>query len=335
MRKPRGNPDVTTPIEKALASFYERMPASIKRRHLALVRAAHDSCAHEGRLDIECGSGCSGSDLGFICLQLFLHFMMQMLSLPMHATHAFCCEKDELKQRFLKMQFSPKRMFGDVADLGRRMARDLISGHDAYIPWSMMFMAGFSCKSRTPCSSRAQANLNCLQRHDADAETSMTFEGIYAYIAKVLPATLLLENVVALLQKAGNAAISDGEWVIGRLMALGYYARYFKFDAEFYGSPAARIRIYFVAWLVTPGTALLNTSDLFKRLDAQFSFCDALLESCCIGPFAPDGFVTRCGWQAAAYENMTEHDQSRTQNWKKDVKWESEHIDAFRAHGLP
>ena len=79
---------------------------------------------------MEYASGCSGSDIAFICLEIYLHFISKLLALPMRAVHTFCCDKDASKQKFLKTNFKPMRFFGDVADLGRRMATDILTGEE-------------------------------------------------------------------------------------------------------------------------------------------------------------------------------------------------------------
>jgi site-specific DNA-cytosine methylase len=162
----------------------------------------------------------------------------------MNLKHAFICEKDEAKRGFLHGQFKPSFSFGDVADLGSNTAKDLFSGINVFVvPWVHVLWAGFSCKSRTRCSSKSSQNLHCMQRQDLDAETSYTFEKIYAYIARVKPLLVILENVVGLLQKAPTDLMSDAEYVMSSLRKAGYMAKVFKFDCEHFGSRAARLRI--------------------------------------------------------------------------------------------
>ena len=209
-----------------------------------------------------------------------------------------------------------------------------VTGDEAYIPWSSVFTAGFSCKSRSSASSKAASHVNCLQNQDTSAETSFTFESIYSYISKVLPLVVLLENVVGLLQKISASATTDAEWVVTRLMSLGYYCKWFTFDAEFYGSPASRMRIYFVAWLICPGRPLEKTSVLFEKLAGEFQWLDSFLEAFCIGPLPTEKFVTKDHVQYGRYLDMAEHTSSPGSASKKDMKWEDEHCTVFRAHGI-
>jgi hypothetical protein len=74
--------------------------------------------------------------------------------------------------KLLKTNFKPKRLFGDVADLGRRMATNILTGDESYVPWSALFTAGFSSKSRTSMSSKAAKNVNCLQNQDPETTSA-------------------------------------------------------------------------------------------------------------------------------------------------------------------
>ena len=58
---------------------------------------------------------------------------------------------------------------------------------------------------------------------------------------------------------------SDAEWVISELESCGYHARWWKFGAEDFGSRAARVRVYFVAWSL-PRLGKPPTSSLRAKL---------------------------------------------------------------------
>ena len=88
-------------------------------------------------------------------------------------------------------------LFADVAELGQRCAVDVLTAttDKVKVPRCWLFMAGFSCKSRSNLNAKASANLHCVQNQDMSTETAFTWEAIHAYIAKALPFLLLLENV--------------------------------------------------------------------------------------------------------------------------------------------
>lgn len=77
-----------------------------------------------------------------------------------------CClyaEKQEQKQEFLVEQFDPEWLVGNAAELNADSARNLAQGGaQGLLPFVWMLDAGFPCTSRTPLSSRAAGNVNCV-----------------------------------------------------------------------------------------------------------------------------------------------------------------------------
>ena len=110
------------------------------------------SSASEGFLDI--ASACSGSEIGYICLEVLLFFLCSILGMQARARHVFCCEKDEDKQRFIKSQLKPLHMFGEVGELGQSMARCVLKGISVQVPWSFAFMAGFRARAEARRTTR-------------------------------------------------------------------------------------------------------------------------------------------------------------------------------------
>ena len=85
-----------------------------------------------------------------------------------------------------------------------------------------------------------------MQSQDMDTETAFTFKGVFQYVNTAFPAVILLENVAARVQKASASSTSDAEYTVERFMTLGYFVKFFEFDAECHGSLAAWTRVYFV-----------------------------------------------------------------------------------------
>ena len=324
-----------SPLQDAIETYIVRMPALVKRQLFAYAQEAHDKYATDGDWTVAVASGCSGTDIGMICAQLVVDHICRKLDIHMGVTHVFSCENDDEKRRFLQSQFHLHRLFADVQNLGRREAFDFISGKMACPPPCTLFMAGFSCKSRSSLSKHAKTNLGCLQNRDASTETSSTFQGVFAYISKTLPATILLENVPGLAQKTSATAMSDAEWVLSELESLGYIARMFQFDAADYGSPASRERIYFAAWLVAPGKDLSKVVDARSRskLNDILGWMDQLMQCCCIDALLVDEFLDLRAEPRCAVDVVSECTPAQGEGPSAKV-WEEEHCDAFRARGM-
>lgn len=253
----------------------------------------------------------------------------------MQAQHAFVCERNEEKMRFLHSQLKPIHSFGDVSDLAQHTAYDVVTKMKVVVPWATFFWAGFSCRSRTPLSSKAGQNVNCLQRHDSSAETSYTFDHIYGYIARVRPQWVILENVVGLMAKPSQDAQSDADFVLESLSKAGYVAKLFQFDCEDFGSKASRNRLYFLGWLVqSSGPALGATSAEYDVVSKQLEGLDSLLQHLVIGSMPTSLFVKFPVEAALAQFSMLATIDQNTKAVEKDKKWHAEHLDEFRSRNL-
>ena len=199
---------------------------------------------------LEYGTACSGCEVASKIMHGLSLFLRAKLGVSFRPRQIFACELDQDKQRFIREQFPDLGcLFGDVADLGKRKALDVITGRRRWIPSVMVLIAGFSCKSLTPMSKDAAKNKGCIGRVDPDAETSYTYHGIRTYIRSKRPMLLILENVKELMS-VGVDGDSDLATVVADLKALRYEVEWFTFDAAAYGSRAARVRIYILGWRV-------------------------------------------------------------------------------------
>ena len=313
--------------------YYERMPSSAKRRHLMLARDGIQKGIEstDDHNFIGVASACSGTDIGVICLEVVLAMICGLVGISARVAHVFACEKNPLKRAFLQSQFSPTKMFADAAQLGQRMAWCLQMGKSVIVPWCFVFMAGFSCKSRSQASSTASTNVNCIQRQDTSTETSATWEATLAYIRKALPIIVILENVRGLLSKIDADTLSDAEYICECLRSLGYYAQLYKFDAECFGSRASRLRVYFVGWLIAPGASLLPGPRL-QLATSKFAFLESFIHTFCIDSLPVEWFLGLNDDAIAKLMSYVEVEAGPHQ--REGEKWEAEHMAAFRDKGL-
>ena len=242
----------------------------------------------------------------------------------------FVAEKDTMKRSFLQSQFSPKHCFTDVKDIAQETAVDARNNTVVEVPHVQMFWAGFSCKSRSRANNSSAKHINCLQRHDAEAETSFTFDAVLGYIQQCKPTCVILENVRGLLQVTVPGAVSDADYVLGCLNAAGYTCTRFLFDCQETGSPVARIRLYFVAWLHQGGAA----SKPGTAADG-LRFLEELLGAMTIGGLPASGFIEPD--PATAEDHYDAFDAEVAEPPAKAAKESpaSDHVDFFRKHDVP
>ena len=73
--------------------------------------------------------------------------------------------------------------------------------------------AGFSCKSRSRTNSLPAKHVNCLQRHDAEADTVSTLDVVMGCTQRCTPTCVILEKARGLLQVTPPrpGAVSDAD----------------------------------------------------------------------------------------------------------------------------
>lgn len=334
LRAPRGGA-VDSPLQTALERFHQFMPSHIRRSYFArLKEALNFHMSDDGALT--CGSACSGTDIGVVCLEFLLADISKWLGLPAKVEHAFACEKDTAKQGFLIAEVQPKMLFDNVSCLSQRMAQDLISGNKVYLPSVGLFFAGFSCKSRSSLNPRSAQNKGCVQGQDMDTETGFTYYHIHAYITKYRPAMFMLENVRQIMDKADKDAMSDADWIVEEFRRQNFFVLHFVFDCASFGSPAARSRIYFLGWSLEYTPALQRPLD-WSEAESSMSWCSSFYNSFTIEPLPIECFIVfdiqELLSQASMHTSLQLGSQKGAEG--RDTKWCSEHCSAFRELGLP
>ena len=330
--EPESSKPIETPLQQALRLYESKLNLALKHRlRLAFSKAIE-------RLDKQkMSSACSGCDIAYICATLMVKFWADQIGEPCAILHGFACEHQKEKQLFLQTQFQLGELFNDVADLGKVRATNIMTGRAAFVGGCFLFTAGFSCRSRTPLSCKSSANRNCLQNHQSDAETSYTFDHILSYIQRHSPTICILENVPALLQRDSQAAnaLSDADWVIAQLEEAGYLARYWKFGAEDFGSRAARVRVYFIAWCL-PRLEKPVSPGVRAKLCDKVAWLERLFHSMTIEPLPASAFINfvqdPLEAEALFFEGWDSHTNPKCR--KLEPKWQDEHCSAFRAASL-
>ena len=117
---------------------------------------AHFAASECGVLFV--GTLCSGTELGFVTAQTLLDgFARQGAKVP-RLYHAFACENNRRKIRWLKNNFKPKKIFTDIKCMGCDTARCCLSGADEIIDTVSLCMCGFSCKDLSRLSINCSAS---------------------------------------------------------------------------------------------------------------------------------------------------------------------------------
>ena len=93
----------------------------------------------------------------------------------------------------------------------------------------MWLIAGFSCRSKSPCNSSRAQHKACIAEKSS-AETAVTWGHIADYVGRTNPPVLILENVVQL--ASGGEEESDLRCILDELRSRDYEAKDFIIEAK-------------------------------------------------------------------------------------------------------
>ena len=157
-------------------------------------------------------------------------------------------EIDKQASGVLAHQFPNTKLFGDIQE---------VSGDDlrgaGFVPKRGIITGGFPCQDLSVAGKRA----------GLAGKRSGLFWEIVRLIDDLHPRWLILENVPGLLSSNGGR---DMGTVIGTLAELGYGVGYRVLDAQFFGVPQRRRRVFIVGCLGDNGRASAEILALTKSL---------------------------------------------------------------------
>ena len=193
------------------------------------------------------GSVCSGTDCPILVAEALRRACKDVFSADWDMRHAFSCENNKAKQRFLATVFPDVKvpLFSNALHLDQTMATDAKSMGMAVVPDCGALVAGFPCTDVSRLNPHKGSNRSTIA--DASLKTGSVFGALLAYIrchGKSLR-WCLFENVVGLADK-GKEEVSNADVCVKMLEELGFQTVVFKLCPTQMQWPVARPRLWFL-----------------------------------------------------------------------------------------
>jgi site-specific DNA-cytosine methylase len=189
---------------------------------------------------------CAGTDAAVLCFQNLANtYNAAGLS------HAFACESNPEKQRFIETMFEGtiRFLFSDVHDLASGVAFDTLSCSRASVPAVVGIVAGFPCQDASALNhrSRESASRSCIA--GGSHRTGSVFESICKFVwTRPQVEWLILENVAALASPPqGSDEPSNLDFVVHKLAELGFRTITFMLDPTMFGQLSSRKRLFMLS----------------------------------------------------------------------------------------
>lgn len=301
----------TAPLEEAIRSWHTVLdPKLVRMLHSSLNRLLTEN---QAGWSLTIATACSGTDIAVKTLQAILNFWEDEFQIQIPMAQVFSCERDVEKQLFLQAEFPEcEAIFGDTAVLSQTRA-PTVAGDVAIVKHASIYVAGFTCTSRSKLNVNRARNIGCVQK--GEDKSGESFRTVAGYIDTSRPDVTLLENVVDMAQETESGE-SDASWIATWLEQRGYTVAWRVVRAQDHGSYATRNRIYWLACKKSTTSA-----------DVQYLF-KAVLDSTRIEQIPLNRFL------------QPEPDRlyipaSRAPGQERDFKYKSEHLDLYTSWSLP
>ena len=168
------------------------------------------------------GTAFSGIEIAGVGVDSIRYASLFLWGVGLKFHYAFMCENDPQKQQFL-LNTNPlaEMLINNSKELVNTFTRNVRDNIRMAVPGAFSFIAGFMCCDKSPNNNNRVALKGSMQR--GEGKTSDTFEDAMAYIRRMLPTIVILENLKELLTPVIDGAhLSDATYVVQQLMIVGY-----------------------------------------------------------------------------------------------------------------
>ena len=319
---------------KAIARYHHLIPKQYLVTWVTNLRSTIEEMqtgSHIGTAD-----GCSGTGIWMLCNKVLFKFWKDEFGVGEDTSlvHHFACELDPRKRNFhIRHHPDTKAMFGDVADLVKRIARDYVTGKDTRVPQPHgLFGGGFSCKLKTKLNNNRSQFTSCIK--DEIGSTGQTFKYLFEFSVLTRSVITVLENLKECQQQSLEydpdsstmTATSEDEFIRQKYERENFTCLLVPDDAQHHKSKARRERLWFVI--------LDMPTSIAKQLDVEANYhrvFDALRDTVPY-PFeyfeVPEDVLLQMNLGRPL-------EQGHRKCAKKDEKWQAVHEELFNFATVP
>ena len=233
--------------EENLAGFQAILPA----------QSAGPLGHRPGCLKLTWGSCCSGSE--------GLHYVVEAVNEVLHGKvameHKFSCEIDQKKRAWVKnvlengslfpeKDSAPQALpgngciFQDIQKMDQKFARCDRHNKDCPVSTVDVLLLGTSCKDLSRANSSVDRSRLVLAQGTSRGGSAQTYKGFVQYVRTYKPLVIVYENVDAIDDKISHAQETNLSLMMRELKELGYEGQKVMTDAQEFGLPCRRRRLY-------------------------------------------------------------------------------------------
>ena len=240
------------------------MLSQIPARHVQVFRAA---MLHLAALNLlTYGTIFSGCEIASHGLDAWVQQLTAVFGISLSFSLQWFCEKNEEKLDFLMAEFPDcPHAYRTVQELLNPLIHCCRKNAKGVLPWVWLLVGGFVCRSKSKMNSTMKKKATAVQ--DGRGATGESFEDCRLLILLLMPVVVLLENLTEMLSTDDSSVISDAEYIVTALKAIGYQvAGFFITDAVEFSSRTVRKRMFFYAIRTLKAIADQAEADYIEQL---------------------------------------------------------------------
>ena len=309
------------PLLDAIVAMHENLPVSL----LPILRSRANALAKFTGGSLKVATGCSGSDIVVLGLRSLTDYWHKIFGVEIAVEHCFSVENVSWKRQFIKEQVGPKHLFAEMGDMGADEVFDHITKQKVQVETPHLWICGIECDSVSSVSQHSSQNTDCVSSGTGATGTSADY--CLRFIEKHKPLFVCFENVKNLDAASATGGGSNKAVILERLQALGYETQDFVMNANQYGAPQRRPRIYVLA---------------AKKCDEMYLQEFGLSPARVRGMRIPASSLATCllpddhpGLRAWMAEKREKAENAPTKKARKSNNYATDHLEIYQSHGVP
>lgn len=312
---------------------------------VALGRVHGGSHAQRDAIELSWGSCCSGSEGAHYVIEACNKAMAEA-KLDVKFRHSFSCENNKAKQKWIANLLGVRNLFDDggaspewsvqlrekscifedIKTLGDVEAGCCRHGKLCTVPSVDCLLIGTSCKDLSRANSSVDRTKLVLSQETSRGASAQTFRGMLAYCKGHRPGFVIFENVDSIDDKVTANTETNLSLLMGAMKDLGYEGQKVMTDAQEFGLPCRRRRLY-VLFLDTACARFDLRSQAIGRVFAVFR---SLVSSCLRSPPCSKTCMLERGWGSGfltdAFENYQSAAEKNAQKKQQPQNWIDKHM---------
>ena len=295
-----------------------------------------------GRLTLTWATACSGSEGAYFVVKA-LNKAFEAANMDVVLTHKFSCEADKKKRAWIKSVLAEAGdshstcLFQDIQGLHAPEAWcDVHKGRPCEVPTVDVLILGTSCKDLSRANASVDKKKLVLTETTSKGGSAQIYRGFIGYVASHRPLLVIYENVDAIDDKVSASQETNLGVLMREMREEGYEGQKVMTDAQEFGLPCRRRRLYVFFVLQRPPKiqwkrkAIGQVFASFRNLVSSCMRSPPCATECLLGPDSAQAWVV----EDALQEHTKAAEEAAKKKAQPNTGWVTKHMEYAEQLGV-